>query len=302
MFRIDLSDGSSEWEYLGLAEPEVNFGIRTFYLDNETGTMYAGFFEYNWDGPGLFKSINDGENWNYFTAGISNRYEGRSAFLTKLTAPKDNASNVFAGTWGALFKLKEDTTGWKYLDDNNEIGKGIFSISFNPNNSQQIWVGGRSGFETPKLLKSIDGGNDWEDKTGNISEFTQLLDEVNAITFHPKNPDIIYVCLSRKIIKTMDGGNNWRQLDSDLNGENEFNDPDLDKFTYFKDLSINPANPKEMLAAGKFLYYSKDEGITWEVIPDTTRSGFIDLIVNWENRTAYTAPFRPEQGIYKLNF
>jgi len=302
LFRKDLGEVSSEWEYLGLAEPEVNFGVRTFYRNPETGIMYAGFFAYNWDGPGLFRSLDDGGNWDSFTKGIPNQYEGRSAFLTKLTAPRGKPSQIFAGTWSAIFRLNEDNTGWEYLDDNDEFGKGIFSISFNPNNSQEIWAGGRSGFETPRLLKSVDGGNEWVDKTGSISEHTQLLDEINAIVFHPNEPNIIYLCTFNTIVKTSDGGISWRQIDSDLNGENEFNDTNLDTFTLFKDLSINPSNPQEMLAAGKYLYYSKDEGNTWEVVPDTTRAGLKDLIVNWEDRIAYTALFSPEKGIFKIKF
>lgn len=302
LYRKNLSEESNEWEYLGLAEPEVNFGVRTFYRNHETGIMYAGFFEYNWDGPGLFRSIDGGESWDSLVGGITERYSGDSAFLTKLSAPNGQPSKIFAGTWAALFRLNEENTEWEYLDDNDEFGKGIFSISFNPDNHQEIWVGGRSGFESARLLKSQDGGNTWTNKTGSITEFTEGLDEVNAITIHPNNPDIIYICLFRKIIKTTDGGNSWLQLTSDLNSENEFNDPDLDSFSYFKDLSINPADPNEILAAGKYLYQSQDAGSTWQVVSDTTRQGVIDFKVDWGDRVVYGYIISPEKGVFKVKF
>lgn len=300
MYRKDLNNLTSEWEYLGLAEPEVNFGIRTFYRNSDTGTMYAGFFEHNWDGPGLFKSINDGQSWEAFVTGIIEQFEGQSAFLTKLTAPQDQPSQIFAGTSSAIFKLKEDNSGWKFLNESAEFGKGVLSISFNSQNNQEIWAGGRSGFDTGRLIFTNDGGETWDARMNGFGDLVNLTNEVQAITLNPNQPDIIYACLSYEILKSEDRGESWMQLESDLNSDEEFRDRSNDIFRSFTDLSINPLNPDEIIASGRFLYKSRDAGDTWEVVSDTTRSAILDMQVNWDNRVVYGSLLLPERGVFKI--
>ena len=301
LYRRDLSKETSQWKYLGLAEPNVNFGIRTFYRDSDTGTMYAGFFEHNWDGPGLFRSIDDGQSWEPFVAGIEEQFEGQSAFVTKLAAPKDRPSEIFAGTSSALFKLTQDNSGWEFLNESAEFGKGVLSMSFNPLNTQEIWAGGRSGFDTAKLLNSTDNGKNWIDTTTSLGETTNITtNEVRKTSIHPNQPDVIYLTLIYEVLKSENGGESWHKLESDLNEEGLEERSNENVFSFFNDLSINPNNPNEILAAGKFLYQSQDAGDTWEVVSDTTRSGILDIQVDWDNRVVYGSIFNPEKGVFTV--
>ena len=291
LFRKDLGDERNQWEFLGLADPEVSFGVQSFYQNSEAGIMYAAFYEPNYVGNGVFRSTDDGKNWEPFDEGIIlNPGDDRNAVVLKLAASISKPDQIIAGTVGGIFIKQSGENTWTYVE--KAPGFNTFSIAFNPQNASRIWIGGDDDRGTARLAVTNDGGTSWSENSS-IQEIAQFTDTINEISHNPENPGILYVCLDGKIAKSVDGGENWNALQSgDITEEN---------FIFFSALRINPINPDEIIAAGKFLYSSIDAGISWSII-DSTKTIITDLQIDWDKRVVYGAILNPERGVYKIAF
>lgn len=87
--------------------------------------------------------------------------------------------------------------------------------------------------------------------------------KIDGLSFHPTNPDIIYISGSCGLWRTLDGGANWEPI-SDNNA-----------ITRVQDVDIAPSNPDVIyyLAGGYYeygaaslgVYKSTDAGLTWNI-------------------------------------
>jgi hypothetical protein len=92
-----------------------------------------------------------------FAMGTSNTDRGYIASATTLRRT-DNLSNA-SPTW----TLKSGNPGWPSL-----TGASITSIDVNPDNSLEVWVSFSGYNAATKVIRSIDGGDNWTNETDNL--------------------------------------------------------------------------------------------------------------------------------------
>ncbi len=156
-------------------------------------------------------------------------------------------------------------------------GVVLHSISFHPDNSDEIWVGtGISFGASPEnLYKSTDGGDTWEIVP--IAWTDYLLDNINVIQFNPSNPDNILVLEDNEVLISEDGGATW-----DIHVyENASDNPD--HYYYGLDASFNPFAENEVfISANYYPMFSTDKGATMERVktPYFPSDGNVHYFVN----------------------
>jgi len=292
LYRKDVRDERNRWELLGLSELDVQFGVQSFYRNPESGTMYAGFYEPNFAGHGVFRSTDNGQTWEPFDEGIVlNPGDDRTAVVLKLGASPSAPGRLFAGTIGGVFIKESGGDVWERAV--NAPVDNVYSMAFNAQNEAEIWIGGDDDRGTARLAVTEDGGTNWESVIG-IQSIAQFTDRINEINVHPANSGIVYVGLHAAIAKTEDGGENWARLQPSTISE--------DNFRFIQAIRINPVNPREIVGAGKFLYRSTDAGRNWTFIADTTRSIITDIQVDWKKRIIYGSLSNPERGVFSTEF
>jgi len=294
LYRKKLNS-NNEWDHLGLSVPEANFGIITSLYDAANDITYAGAFGSDYSETGVFRSVDDGESWEAYDHGIAELTgTGRSSIVANLEMSPLEPGVIIAGTTIGLFMKSSEGSEWQY-SEGSLIGAwlGIQALAFNPANPNQIWLGSADDRTTAQLKRSDDHGDSWE--LVNIGSVTEFTDVVHHVEIHPENENI-YLCLDSKFAVSIDDGETWAAV-------NNFENEDGEEFSFgCTSIQINPANPKEIFLSGSTMFYSKDAGETWEIIPEPDRSSIIDYHVDWEKRIVYASVLNPDLGVYTFNF
>ena len=149
---------------------------------------------------------------------------------------------------------------------------GVGTIAINPENPDEIFIGTGEMYNSQEsapgiinrttrgtygigILKSIDGGENWEKSLDwSYQNFTGVQD----LIYHPQNSDIIYAATSEGLIRSSDKGGSWETIH------------DLPMAV---DIEINPDNPDIIYVTHGSLYHSysgiyrsKDGGESFDLL------------------------------------
>jgi len=220
-------------------------------------TIYAGATN-----GGLFKSVDNGTNWNPIFDDLAYLAIGSMAI------DPQNENTVYVGTGdknfgggshigNGIYKSSDAGVNW------NQIGLGqtgiVTEIVLHPTNQSIIFAAtlGNPYEKTTErgVYKSIDGGTTW-DNILFLSDSSGIID----LVMDPSNPNILYASgfnrinlpykskvsgPESKIYKTIDGGTTWTHLTSGLPNTNESR----------VGLAISTTNPNTVFA----IYVSANE-------------------------------------------
>lgn len=157
-------------------------------------------------GDALYISRDNGSNWTRLTFPSSLSPRSSTIFIP-------SADKVYVGTtdgqiyrsqwtgsaWGALVVLSQPRAG-AYLSD----------LYVNPNNPQSIWVTSRS-LGGGRVFTSNDGGTTWNDRSAGLPALP-----INAIEFHPGNPNRLWVAADLGVYESTDAGASWHDFSNGL--------------------------------------------------------------------------------------
>ena len=187
-----------------------------------------------------------------------------------------DANTVYVGTpAGGLWKTTNQGGSWMPMTDQLP-SIGVSGIAIHPTNPNLIYIltGDGDGADTYCIgvLRSIDGGNTWEE-TGLTFGNTQLT-RGYKLAMQPGSPNVMLVATASGLFRTTDAAETWTMVQE---GQ-------------FVDIEFHPANPSIQYATTKSVVYrSTDAGATWAFVP--TSNG----LPSGETRTALAvSPANPD--------
>ena len=230
---------------------------------------------------------------NLLNSGILNGLKFRSigpaltsGRVVDIAVNANNSKEYFvAAAAGGVWKTSNGGITYEPVFE-NEGSFSIGCVTYDPNNSNVIWVGSgennnqRSASYGDGVYKSTDGGKSWKNMGLKNSEHTGM------IKVDPKNSDVIYVAAygplwsaggDRGIYKSIDAGKTWKKIlnVSENTGFNEIHiDPRYSNILYAsahqrrrQGYSYISGGPESNV------YKSNDGGLTWDTLSNGLPAG-----------------------------
>lgn len=217
----------------------------------------------------LYRTTDGGTSWHPFQNGFgSGTFSGQ---VRELDRRSDQPETLF-GLGSQLERSIDGGESWKPVGGCVQTAQNVMRV--NPYFPSRIWSGGENAFFWPVICWSTDGGDSWQTKL----LFAGGDNAVDAITFHPANPNAVYIGMEGQVQRTLDGGESWQSMPSP-NGS-----------LYLYGIAISPQNPVRVYCAGAghvpdprgvVLYVSDDASSSWSATayPAPLQYGIFDLLV-----------------------
>lgn len=127
---------------------------------------------------------------------------------------------------------------------------GMFAVRVDPANDRRIWAGGGDGL----LVESQNGGASWTTRA-------RFHEGIKTIVGHPVLASRMWIVGSKgSLITTNDGGATWTGLNDGLQKA---------KAGAIHELFYDAANAKLLAGTDRGILRSRDNGISWELLPLT---------------------------------
>ena len=233
IFRSE--DGGQSWSLI--SENALSSFPNDFKAGGESNLYATKGFRINY-------STDGGVTWEY-TGGVSYAYN-----MEKIHTLPDGRAWV-GGSYGAVIYTEDPVQSW--ADQLDGVKDKLFFIKFFDGQT------GLAGGGDWALLKTIDGGQTWQDITFPHDEFENLKDALLL-------SDQSYLVAGRgTIFKTTDGGSNWDEVLSGIGN-------------YMSKLVQTPSGTIFASSENTNIYRSQDEGQNWTISYEGTGSNWINSI------------------------
>ncbi|MES2593572.1 MAG: YCF48-related protein [Bacteroidota bacterium] len=141
-------DAGNTWASLSVSSVSTN-GIYSTYFTSPT-IGYAN----DYDGH-ILKTTNAGLSWTAYSTGTSNHFNGTMSFT-------DSVTGYVSGMNGSIYKTNNAGTSWSAVSSGTT--DALTGMNFYDQNNGYI-VGGDATNNTPKMLKTSNGGVTWTNVT-----------------------------------------------------------------------------------------------------------------------------------------
>jgi hypothetical protein len=152
----------------------------------------------------LYISANRGASWS--APGGTQDLTGGSGTLSAIAVSRSDLNTIYTGASDGTFMVSTNNGAtWT----NRSAGlpqRTIKSIAVSRTDPNTVFVT-VSGFATPHVYKSLDGGANWVNISGNLPDIP-----VNTILLDPRPgyPNVIYVGTDIGVLRSVTGGNVWQ--------------------------------------------------------------------------------------------
>lgn len=148
-------------------------------------------------GSSLMKSTNAGLSWTNIISNLSDNY----VYFIQFDAQK----NLYVSTGGNIYKTINEIDYQPISGD--LVNTDVFQICMHPTNPGIIYVSTTGG-----VLKSIDGGQSWVQKSKGIYDTDDF-----SLGINPQSPNTLFAGSYRGLVyRTTDGGENWLEKTNGL--------------------------------------------------------------------------------------
>lgn len=191
------TDEGNTWISLGISVlPEslpLPMGIYDIKIDpTNNNILYLATY------AGIYKSFNKGGTWQQSFDGL-NRF-----YVFNLAISPSNHSIIYATGRGGIHKSTDGGLTWIFL---REVSAAT-NITIDPTNSEIVFLEDATPLLESYLLKTTDGGKNWETKLFTCTSF-------GFIKFDPQNSSILYTKTEENgLMKSSDRGETWEKLNA----------------------------------------------------------------------------------------
>jgi photosystem II stability/assembly factor-like uncharacterized protein len=236
-----------KWEHLTNGLPA---GVKVLSIEapkGDTKTVYVG------TQMGLFRSTDGGDSFTDLKVPL---VEGSGVFSI-LLHPTDKAT-LYAGLDGtAVCKTTDGGKTWRKLPTVQPAAAitGCFPVrvlrmALDPNAPDELYC----ALEVGGFIRSLDGGDTWEDCSHDLVEFakqphlkskilsdneTEGMLDLHALIVNPRKPGQVWIANRMGLFVSDDKGKSWR----------EYGIGKYSKLTYGRDVIVSPHDPAVFLAA-----------------------------------------------------
>ena len=227
------NDGGQTWTGSGFMFTFRSVAISPNYSSDNTVFAGAG---------GIYKSTNQGQDWNQVNDGLKSLNVDDIALSHNLATD----GTIFAGTVCGIYKSTDKGQNWTQVN-NNIIKTNVYSVALSPNYSNDNTV--FAGTYSAGLYKSTDGGANWTQ----INSSWRV--EATAVSPNYANDNTLFVVThygDNHLHKSTNGGQDWTYYINNASS------------VIF---SPNYASDNTLFAfINEELYKSTDGGLTWDKI------------------------------------
>ncbi len=246
-----------------------NLDNQVFYVG--TGEANAGGGSLAYDGEGVYKTTDGGNNWQ--NIGLEN-----VGSIGRVAIDPTDDNIVFVAAMGTLFSENIERGIFRTHDGGATWQKVLYQspktggidVVIDPQNPNivyaALWERERLLFDrtyggpTSGIYKSVDGGDNWVELTNGLPS-----DDMGRIglAMAPSNPDVLYTTIARPggnlegIYKSTDGGNSWIEKSID-------NITNVPFMWWFGRMKVDPVDENKVYHIGFRMNVSSDGGDTWE--------------------------------------
>lgn len=251
-YTTNRNSQNQHWEVLGFEGQ----ACQSFAIVGQNEFIVSWVNRLDMEKTGIFKTTDGGESWTEL--GLFGGEDGPEPAFDISMHPNE-PSTLYAVGYLVVARSTNGGESWEPLyGDWQGFASGLDFVFLNPHRPDELWAGGQNAIEQAILIRSPDGGENWQ-------QWLNLVDPPSVpkdMAFHPANADVIYAGFEGGLIRTRNNGEDWETLIH--NNESKF----------FFGVSIPQAAPETIYAAGwlkRFddpqpfiIYRSTDGGENWQ--------------------------------------
>ncbi len=197
------------------------------------GLFWIGGILYSISDGGIYKSIDNGDNWTDLSPGLTIRQ------FYRMSNSQTNANVITGGAQDNGSVTRQVSGNWA-----DWLGADGMEGLVSPTNHLNLWGTSQNG----AIYRSTNGGNSY---TGLSQPSSGQW--VTPLAIHPTNETILYGGWTG-VYKSTNSGTNWTNLSAGT------------ITTTLTDLAVAPSNPNFIYASnGSTLYVTTDDGATWAI-------------------------------------
>lgn len=262
--------GAGEWHVLSQGLPD-RAEIRAIAIHpHDPRIVYVGAQ----DGP--YRSLDGGDRWERLP------FPDRHMVVWSIVCHPRNPRTLFVGTAPpAIYRSDDDGESWRRLAIVEPAGMvrtmgfpcRIIRMAVDPTRPDELYA----GIEVGGVIRSLDGGETWEDCTKELLRLTDqphlksqiasdteiegMMDS-HALSVSTARPGTVFLATRMGLFCSPDRGESWQEMQIWR----------FSPFAYARDIQVAPHEPRTLYAAlssaalGKAgaLYRSRDLGQTWQ--------------------------------------
>lgn len=157
-------------------------------------------------GKRLWQTLDGTQNWQE----LAGRLAGED-YCSALCIAKQNSDIVWAGYEDGTLAVSNNSLDavpvWSNINKAPLPARYVSDICISPHNRQEVFIS-YGGFNADNLWYTPDGGTNWLNRSG-TAPYNLPSIQVNTITFHPRNPNWIYVGTDIGVFASEDKGQTW---------------------------------------------------------------------------------------------